>query len=546
MFPKMDLFQLRTIFNDSIRMSIFSFFKTDNPILDTFITTIAFALISCIGKAIFDAEWSDIWSDIRLIYSIDSIKSLFYKKNTIVIEGHKSSTTKPYTCLPQISVVLSDRCKAAWSHIESNMISNNTVYQIKEFASFTQDEDNYNIINKVGMFIVSQSSPFLFDAQLQIYAIAKLTFDETAINTDNRNNKSDVKTDTISITLYSYHSSIFVIKQYLEQLTHTYLKNIEKQRDGKTFIYTLNKTKYDENQLDCWSERVFDSTKTFNNTFFMNKDVVLKKIQFWLDNKQWYYDKGIPYTLGIGLHGPPGTGKTSFVKSLSHLTKRHIVRFSLKLIKTRRQLMEFFFEDRYNNNNKKNSIGFDKKIIVIEDIDCGTNIVLDRSKHLHKPVATTPSTVTGQSPSNDTNKLLQTIIENNATDNTILSTVMKPALDDDPLSLDDLLDIFDGLDETSNRIIVISSNHYSELDPALIRSGRIDITLKLDNACCQIIGEMYRHLFDKVMDPVILSQIQEYLYSQADIYNIFMESGRDEAKFVERLLLNKSVIQFSK
>ena len=40
---------------------------------------------------------------------------------------------------------------------------------------------------------------------------------------------------------------------------------------------------------------------------------------------------------------------------------------------------DFFFEDRYNTANYKESIGFDKKIIVIEDIDCIGNIVKDRN-----------------------------------------------------------------------------------------------------------------------------------------------------------------------
>jgi SpoVK/Ycf46/Vps4 family AAA+-type ATPase len=33
--------------------------------------------------------------------------------------------------------------------------------------------------------------------------------------------------------------------------------------------------------------------------------------------------------------GPPGTGKTSFIKALANYTKRHIVTISLKMIKTK-------------------------------------------------------------------------------------------------------------------------------------------------------------------------------------------------------------------
>ena len=73
---------------------------------------------------------------------------------------------------------------------------------------------------------------------------------------------------------------------------------------------------------------------------------------FFLNNKEWYNEKGIPYSLGIGLHGPPGTGKTSFIKALSNYTNRHVIMISLKMIKTKNQLEKIFFENTYNNNNE--------------------------------------------------------------------------------------------------------------------------------------------------------------------------------------------------
>ena len=129
---------------------------------------------------------------------------------------------------------------------------------------------------------------------------------------------------------------------------------------------------------ECWNESIFTTTRSFDNLFFDNKTRLLNQIDFFLHNKEWYYKKGIPYTLGIGLSGEPGTGKTSIIKAIAKYTDRHIVNLSMKLFKTRGQLYKFFFENTYNRKNIDDSITFDKKIIVIEDIDCLGDIVFTK------------------------------------------------------------------------------------------------------------------------------------------------------------------------
>jgi hypothetical protein len=232
------------------------------------------------------------------------------------------------------------------------------------------------------------------------------------------------------------------------------------------------------------------------------------------------------------------------IKAIANYTNRHVVVISLKLIKTKKQLDSIFFEERYNTDNKKSSIGFDKKIIVFEDIDCVGDIVLDREKKKQKSITGFGKKLEFDELSNNSKinvgDLIETIVsaEN---ENEKVSQLPKLLLEDEPITLDDILNLWDGIRETPGRIMIISSNHYHELDPALIRPGRIDVTLELSYASRNIINEMYSHLFDEPIDDKTLKKIKDYFYSPAEIINIYMNEERNKEMFIKRLLKNQHV-----
>jgi ATP-dependent 26S proteasome regulatory subunit len=89
--------------------------------------------------------------------------------------------------------------------------------------------------------------------------------------------------------------------------------------------------------------------------------------------------------------------------------------------------------------------------------------------------------------------------------------------------------------------MIISSNHYNDLDPALKRPGRIDITLELSYASRQVILEIYKHLFEADIDPTVLEQVNDKFYSPAEIINIYMNEEQDKDRFVKRLQMNEHV-----
>ena len=66
------------------------------------------------------------------------------------------------------------------------------------------------------------------------------------------------------------------------------------------------------------SEYQLNTTKDLKkNCFFTDVDKIIKRIDFFVNNKPWYESRGIPYQLGFLFYGPPGSGKTSAILAIA-------------------------------------------------------------------------------------------------------------------------------------------------------------------------------------------------------------------------------------
>jgi len=322
----------------------------------------------------------------------------------------------------------------------------------------------------------------------------------------------------VSITLFSEILNVYNLSELLDKWEREYDDFNQVKVGLKYFVFNQkneNMSVYVNGNMmnpSSYTEFSFESVKSFNNVFFPEKETLFDNIDFFEKNEVWFTERGIPYTFGLLFHGEPGCGKTSTIKAIANMTQRHIVSVPLKNVKTTSELYDIF----YGANVNKRSIPMNKRLYVLEDIDCGglEDIVNKRS---------TVESSTEEDKKKD---------EENKSNQTAANLDKKREL-----TLSDLLEVFDGVMESKGRMMVITTNHFNKLDSALIRPGRVDTCLEFRKCSPGAVMSVFTNFFGKESIPqgFDIHQVPDNTWTPAQVVQIMVKNSTKPIKGLQTI-----------
>ncbi|CAL0330357.1 unnamed protein product [Lupinus luteus] len=301
-----------------------------------------------------------------------------------------------------------------------------------------------------------------------------------------------------------------ILNNYLDYIMEK--ANEIRRKNEDRLLYTNSRGGSMDARGHPWESVPFKHPSTFD-TLAMDpekKKEIMEDLEDFANGQGFYQKTGRAWKRGYLLYGPPGTGKSSMIAAMANYLGYDIYDLELTEVHNNSELRKLLMKTS------------SKSIIVIEDIDCSINLT-NRIKN---------------NPTGDSRSYYDSGVPE-------MRGVGGEDGGGNSITLSGLLNFTDGLWSCcgSERIFVFTTNHIEKLDPALLRSGRMDMHIFM-NYCSlpslKILLKNYLGCDESNLEDSVLKDLEEVveaaMMTPADISEVLIKTRRKKEKAVVELL----------
>lgn len=304
-----------------------------------------------------------------------------------------------------------------------------------------------------------------------------------------------------------------ILDSYLDYIMEK--ANDMRRKNEDRLLYTNSRGGSLDSRGHPWESVPFKHPSTFETLAMdpVKKAEIIEDLKDFANGQSFYQKTGRAWKRGYLLYGPPGTGKSSMIAAMANYLGYDIYDLELTEVHHNSELRKLLMKTS------------SKSIIVIEDIDCSIDLS-NRKKG---------------SP-NNSGSIGRSYCDPEMRSGPGVSTGDEGG---NSITLSGLLNFTDGLWSCcgSERIFVFTTNHIDKLDPALLRSGRMDMHVFMSYCsfpALRILLKNYLGNAESDLDEGVLKELEEVIdkaeMTPADISELLIKNRRNKDRAVIELL----------